>query len=90
MVNIFEVWPEGHFEQRIEIATKPQSKGLYAAEYRIHKEGVFVTSSRVTYGSLEAMPAKRFAIGEEAGLQLADLEQQQSSDIRGSESPHHH
>lgn len=90
---MFELWPEGQPEQRIEFAGLPQNEGLYIGEYRLLAEGVYVIRARVTYGSLEAMPAKRFAIGEEAVLRLAELEQQASNNQDGNgnhDSQHHH
>ncbi|GIQ65957.1 hypothetical protein PACILC2_45250 [Paenibacillus cisolokensis] len=89
----FEFWPEGHPEQRVEIPGEFGGSGLYTAEYRLNSEGVYVVRCRVSSGSLEAMPAKRFAIGEEAVLRLAALEQQQTAGAPadgGSSGGHHH
>lgn len=89
----FEFWPEGHPEQLVEIIGVSGGRGLYSAEYRLNSEGVYVVRCRVSSGSLEAMPAKRFAIGEEAVLRLATLEQQQDANAAadgGSKGGHHH
>ncbi|MDF2716625.1 MAG: hypothetical protein K0R28_3550 [Paenibacillus sp.] len=89
----FEFWPEGSPEQRLEIAGVSGGNGLYTAEHRMNNEGVYVVRCRVTSGPLEAMPAKRFAIGKESVLRLASLEHQQSSNqpaSGGSSGGHHH
>lgn len=89
----FEFWPEGHLEQRVEIAGVPHGNGQYTAEFLVSAEGIYVVRCRVSSDKLESMPAKRFAIGEEAVLHLVTLEQQQSANAppeNGSSGGHHH
>jgi len=86
----FEFWPEEHPEQRVEIAGESGGNGLYSAVYRLSDQGLYVVRCRVSSSSLEAMPTKRFAIGEEAVLRLAALEGQQMPDSGSSSEGHHH
>lgn len=86
----FGFWPVGHSEQRVEIAGVSEGNGLYSAEYRLGSEGVYVVRCRVSSGSLEVMPARRFAIGEEAVLRLAALERQQNAETPASGGGGHH
>lgn len=76
----FVFWPESHPEQRIEIAGVSDGNGQYTADYFLKNEGIYVVRCHVSSDTLEAMPAKRFAIGQEAVLLLAALEQQQTTD----------
>ncbi|SMG22939.1 FixH family protein [Paenibacillus aquistagni] len=82
----FEIWPENHPEERVRIPGESNGKGLYTAEHQLSTEGIYIVRCHVVSGSLEAMPAKRFAIGEEAVLSLAELEEQQAAD---GEAPAH-
>lgn len=91
---IFEFWPEGRPDQVVSVTGTPGGEGLYTAEYRPGGEGLYMVRCRVSSGPLEAMPAQRFAIGEEAVLRLAALERQQSSGAtaadEGSGEHNHH
>ncbi|WP_214629479.1 FixH family protein [Paenibacillus agaridevorans] len=91
---LFQFWPEGSPDRLVTVAGLMRQEGVYTAEYGFIENGVYVVRSRVTAGSLEAMPAKRFAIGEEAVLRLAALEQQEAqgelaSSDHGSGDHHH-
>lgn len=87
---IFEFSPEGQSDQVVSVPGVSVGEGMYAAEYLPSKEGVYVVRCRVASGGLEAMPAKRFAIGEEAVLILATLEPYSSTEDSGaSESSGH-
>lgn len=73
---LFQFWPEKHPDQRVEVVGEYDGNGLYSADYRIKSEGIYVVRCHVSSGPLEVMPAKRFAIGEEAVRRLAAIAEQ--------------
>lgn len=89
----FQIWPEDRPEQRIE-TTGVLRDGFYVAEHRLDAEGIYIVRCLVQAGALEAMPAKRFALGQDAVLRLAELERQQSAQASapaaGDGGGHHH
>ena len=72
----FEFWPEGQHAHRVSVTGAAAGDGIYTADYPIPGEGIYVVRSVVSGRGLEAMPAKRFAVGEQAVLHLAALEEQ--------------
>lgn len=91
----FEFWPEGSPEQKAVVpGSLGDEDGIYSAIHQLSREGVYVVRCLVTAGGLEAMPAKRFALGEEAVLRLAALEEQAAGDTasvgEASGGGHHH
>lgn len=88
----FQIWPEDRLEQRIE-ATGVLREGSYVVEHLLDAEGIYIVRCFVQAGALEAMPAKRFAIGQDAVLRLAELERQQSAQASATDQSggdHHH
>jgi hypothetical protein len=89
----FEFWPEGQPDQKVSAQGVPTSDGVYTAQYAMMDNGIYVVRCLVTSGSMEAMPAKRFAIGEQAVLHLAEAEKQEaagnSGDAAGAAGHHH-
>lgn len=89
----FELWPEGKPDHTVSIQGTRIGDGLYGFDYSIPENGLYILKSRVISGKLEVFPAKRFAIGEEAVLQLASLEQhidQENQSPSHSADGHHH
>lgn len=91
----FEFWPEGQPEQKVSAQGAPTSadSGVYTAQYAMPDNGIYVVRCLVTSGSMEAMPAKRFAMGEKAVLHLAEAEKQESAGNSGegdAAAGHHH
>ncbi|MDF2837552.1 MAG: hypothetical protein K0Q63_3192 [Paenibacillus sp.] len=88
----FEIWPEGRRDRSHTMEGVQTKEGTYSAEYRFEVEGIYVIRGWVKSGALEVMPAKRFAIGEDAVLQLAALEAQeaQSGTSGGGSAGHDH
>lgn len=88
---IFEFWPEDRPDQIVSVTGISEGEGLYSAEHRLNREGLYVVRCLVAAGSLEAMPAKRLAIGEAAVLRLAALERQSAADATqaGASGGHH-
>lgn len=89
----FEVWPEGQRDGAHTVEGVRTREGTYSAEYRFEVEGIYIIRGWVKSGALEVMPAKRFAIGEDAVLQLAALEAQESqsgTSAEGSAGHDHH
>ena len=85
----FVLWPEAAPEQREELAAAPDAPGRYSAAYRLPTEGVYVIRAYVEAAELEAMPAKRFAVGADAVLELAALEAAQAGSAPASGGGHH-
>ncbi|MCD1261849.1 FixH family protein [Paenibacillus athensensis] len=87
----FVIWPESHPDQAVTVPASQQSPGLYAARYAFSAEGLYIVQSRVAAADLEAMPAKRIAIGPAAVEQLAQLEHPDQKDgAAASGGEHHH
>jgi len=74
----FVLWPETAPEHQTELAAAQEAPGRYSASYQLPEEGVYVVRALVEADELQAMPAKRFAIGADAVLELAALEASQS------------
>lgn len=89
----FVLWPEAAPEHQIELAAAQDVPGRYSASYQLPEEGVYVVRALVEADELQAMPAKRFAIGADAVLELAALEAAQSGaapDQGGGHGGGHH
>lgn len=89
----FEFWSEEHADEPVLVAAeKSSSNGVYTADFRPESEGVYRVRCLVVSGVLEAMPSKRFAIGEEAILRLERMEHQSpvGPDANQSGGGHHH
>ncbi|RXZ82917.1 hypothetical protein EBB07_08350 [Paenibacillaceae bacterium] len=87
----FEFWPEGVREDSIAMMGMRDGAGTYFINQTMPGEGVYVVRSLVSSANYEVMPAKRFAIGEEAVKQLALLEDQEASAVPApSGGGHHH
>ncbi|WP_260405697.1 FixH family protein [Paenibacillus sp. 598K] len=86
----FVLWPETAPEQRTELAAAPDAPGRYSVAYRLPAEGVYVIRAYVEADKLEAMPAKRFAIGADAVLELAALEAAQAGAAPATGGGGHH
>ncbi|MUG66786.1 hypothetical protein GNP94_12310 [Paenibacillus campinasensis] len=89
----FEFWSEEHADGSVFVAAAESgSNGIYTADFRPESEGVYRVRCHVVSGTLEAMPSKRFAIGEDAILRLEQLEHQSPAGLDANESGggHHH
>lgn len=84
----FEFWPEGQPAQRVSVTGSAVGDGVYAADFPPPGEGVYVVRSYVSGAGLEAMPAKRFAVGGQAVLQLAALEEQLAAEAADAGAGH--
>ncbi|MHA7963929.1 hypothetical protein ACX93W_07280 [Paenibacillus sp. CAU 1782] len=90
---IFELWPEEQVDQLISLKGNKIDDGIYGVDYEILENGLYRLKSRITAGELEVFPAKRFAVGEKAVLELAAIEDQEALDNQGSNQStggHHH
>ncbi|MHA6480400.1 FixH family protein [Paenibacillus sp. strain BS8-2] len=79
----FEFWPEDNPEHKVFVDGVQDGEGVYIASYDLPDTGIYVVRCLVTSGTMKAMPAKRFAIGEEAVLHLAAMEKQGDSGDAG-------
>jgi hypothetical protein len=86
---MFEIWPEGRQDERISIPGTAIGEGQYAIDHQLMEQGIYVVQCFVSSGDYEVMPAKRFAIGEEAVHQLAALEAEETSDEPVVNGGHH-
>lgn len=89
----FTIWPEGQRESSITIPGKPDGAGVYTASAALDDEGIYVVRCRFSSTDYEVMPAKRFAIGEDAVNRLVMLEKQESPDAPapgGRDGGHYH
>ncbi|MFF2890087.1 FixH family protein [Paenibacillus sp. NPDC057967] len=90
----FQFWPEGKSEQAVTLDGNKIDEGVYAVDYRLMEQGIYVVRCFIASDSLEVMPAKRFAIGSEAVLHLAALEEQEAqgslSQSNQAAGGHHH
>lgn len=88
----FEFWREDDPAHRITIDGETTEAGVYTAVHNLGEAGIYNVQCTVTAGSMEAMPIRRFAIGEEAVLQLAAMQQPTDgmTQMGGSAGEHQH
>ncbi|MFB9274413.1 FixH family protein [Cohnella cellulosilytica] len=85
----FVVWPEDDPAGALTVPAREQTPGVYAANYVFGAEGLYIVQSRIASANLEAMPAKRVAIGEEAVERLSQLEHAGDEEVAIPEGGHH-
>ena len=85
----FVVWPENEPEQAVTIPASEQSPGVYEAKYVFGENGLYIVQSRISSANIEAMPAKRVAIGQEAVEKLSQLVHAGKEEGTAPEDGHH-
>ncbi|MGE6663897.1 FixH family protein [Paenibacillus xylanexedens] len=85
----FVIWPENDEDSAVTIKADESSPGSYAVSYVIEKEGLYVVQSRIQFADAQVMPTKRFAIGDHAIERLAQLENDQHTDVPVPAAGHH-
>ncbi|MDG0813590.1 FixH family protein [Cohnella rhizosphaerae] len=70
----FVIWPESDPGRAVTVPAKAQQPGVYTADYVFGAEGLYIVQSRIAAANLEAIPAKRVAIGQAAVEKLSQME----------------
>lgn len=85
----FVVWPESDPNSVVIIQATEQTPGVYTANYVFGSEGMYIVQSRIVSADLEAIPAKRVAIGKEAVERLSQLDHAGEGEESNVSEGHH-